>query len=219
MMATNKSFFENGEADKWFRRNKEALDEGSVDSTNDLLIDWLKPYANEISNVLEIGCGNGHRLNKIVNSFSANGYGVEPSADAVEYINNTFPKIEAKVAFGDEVPFSKKFDLVHLGFFLYLVDREFFLRCISEADRLVKFGGFLSIVDFETPFPYSNTYSHQSGVYSHKQNNSDVFVASGLYTVVNKFQFSHNNFFFDKEINERVSLTLLYKETKIFGKR
>ena len=53
MMATNKSFFENGEADKWFRRNKEALDEGSVDSTNDLLIDWLKLYANEISNVLE----------------------------------------------------------------------------------------------------------------------------------------------------------------------
>ena len=101
---------------------------------------------------------------------------------------------------------------------MYLVDRENYLRCISEADRLVKFGGFLSIIDFETPFPYSNSYSHQIGVFSHKQNNSDVFVASGLYNVVNKFQFLHSNFFFDKEINERVSLTLLYKETEIFGK-
>jgi len=101
--------------------------------------------------------------------------------------------------------------------FLYLVDRELYLRCISEADRLVKFGGFLSIIDFDTPYPYSNPYTHQNGVFSHKQNNSDVFVLSGLYSIVNKFQFSHSNFFFDKEINERVSLTLLYKETQIFG--
>jgi len=100
-----------------------------------------------------------------------------------------------------------------------LVDRELYLRCISEADRLVKFGGFLSIIDFDTPYPYSNPYTHLSGVFSHKQNNSDVFVASGLYSVVNKFQFSHSNFFFDKEINERVSLTLLYKETQIFGEK
>ena len=114
------------------------------------------------------------------------------------------------------IKFNEKYDLVHLGFFLYLVDREFFLRCISEADRLVKFGGFLSIIDFETPFRYSNSYSHLNGVYSHKQNNSDVFVASGLYSVVNKFQFSLKNFFFHKDINERVSLTLLYKETEIF---
>ena len=100
-----------------------------------------------------------------------------------------------------------------------MVDRELYLRCISEADRLVKFGGFLSIIDFDTPYPYSNPYTHQSGVFSYKQNNSDVFVASGLYSVVNKFQFSHSNFFFDKEINERVSLTLLYKEAQIFGEK
>lgn len=219
MMEKNKSFFESSEANEWFRRNKEALENSRNDATTDLLVDWLKPFADEISDVLEIGCGSGHLLNKIANSISANGIGVEPSAEAVEYIKNTFPKIEAKKGYGDDVPFSKKFDLVHLGFFLYLVDREFYLRCISEADRLVKFGGFLSIIDFETPFPYSNAYSHQSGVFSHKQNNSDVFVASGLYSVVNKFQFSHSDFFFDKEINERVSLTLLYKETKIFGEK
>jgi len=220
-MEKNKSFFERGEADEWFKRNIKAL-EGKKGISNDapikLLIDWLKLFANEILDVLEIGFGSGHRLNQITNSISAKGYGVEPSNEAVNYIQRTFPKIEAKLGYGDDVPFFEKFDLVHLGFFLYLVDRENYLRCISEADRLVKFGGFLSIIDFETSFPYSNSYSHQSVVFSHKQNNSDVFVASGLYNVVNKFQFSPSNFFFDKEINERVSLTLLYKETEIFGK-
>ena len=73
----------------------------------------------------------------------------------------------------------------------------------------------MSIIDFETPYPYSNKYAYKDGIYSHKQNNSDVFIASNLYSVVNKYHFSHENFFFDKEINERVSLTLLYKEKNI----
>ena len=77
----------------------------------------------------------------------------------------------------------------HLGFFLYLVDRELYLRCISEADRLVKPGKFLSIIDFETPFPYANKYLHKGEIYSHKVNNAEVFVSSGLDSVVNKFHF------------------------------
>ncbi|MDC0268051.1 class I SAM-dependent methyltransferase [bacterium] len=218
-MKNNKSFFEDGEANEWFRRNIEGIAKEPHNPRLDVLVNWLKPFSNEISNVLEIGCGSGHRLNQIVDSLSAKGFGVEPSSEAVEYIKSNFPQIVVKLGFGDDVPFSEKFDLVHLGFFLSWVDREFYLRCISEADRLVKFGGFLSIVDFETPFPYSNAYSHQNGMFTHKQNNSDVFVASGLYSVVNKFQYSPGKSYFDKDINERRSLTLLYKETQIFGKK
>ena len=217
-MEKNKKFFEDGEADEWFRRNLKSLESKPNDAVIDMLIDWLEPFKNELSNILEIGCGSGHRLNQMSVGLMANGYGVEPSFEAVTYIENQFPSLEAKVGFGDNLPFKEKFDFVHLGFFLYLVDREFYLRSISEADRLVKPGGFLSIVDFDTPVPYSNDYSHQSGVFSHKKNNSDVFVASNLYSVVNKFHFSHSNFYFDKNINERVSLTLLFKETDIFGK-
>ena len=146
-MEQNQSFFESGEADEWFKRNIKAL-EGKKDISHDasikLLIDWLKLFANEILDVLEIGCGSGHRLNRITNSISAKGYGVEPSNEAVKYIQRTFPKIEAKLGYGDDVLFFEKFELVHLGFFLYLVDRENYLRCISVTDRLVK----LSLVAF-----------------------------------------------------------------------
>jgi SAM-dependent methyltransferase len=218
-LGKNKDFFKDGEANQWFTRNLKTLELKDTDEIITLLTEWLYPFKAELSDVLEIGCGSGHRLKQISQTLKADGYGVEPSSEAVDYIKNSFPSLKAKVGFGDDVPYKNKFDLVHLGFFLYLVDREVYLRCISEADRLVKFGGFLSIIDFDTPIPYSNDYSHKKGVFSHKQNNSDVFVASGLYSVVNKFQFSHSNFFFDKEINKRVSLTLLYKETDVFGKR
>lgn len=217
-MEKNRSLFESGEANEWFRRNKAALESQRNDAATNLLIDWLRPFSEEISDIIEIGCGTGHRLGQISETLSAKGHGVEPSPVAIEYIKKVFPSVDAKVGFGDDVPFEKEFDLVHLGFFLYLVDRSLYLKCISEADRLVKPGGFLSIIDFETPIPYSNSYSHLDGVFSHKQNNCNVFVASGLYSVVNKFQYSHRNFNFDKSIDERVSLTLLYKETEIFGK-
>lgn len=211
-MEKNKDFFKNGEADAWFRRNIKSLETNGDEEFIKLLIDWLTPFEDELYDILEIGCGTGHRLNQMSQHLKANAYGVDPSSEAVEYIKNAFPSVNVKIGFGDEVPYTKKFSLVHLGYFLYLVDRKLYLRCISEADRLVKFGGFLSIIDFDTPFPYSNEYRHKKGVFSHKQNNSDVFVASGLYSIVNKFQFSHSHFFFDKNIDERVSLTLLYKE-------
>lgn len=215
-MANNKKFFEDGEANEYFNRNKNQFELSQVGKVIELLSDWLNPFKNDISSILEIGCGSGDRLNQIANNLSANGYGVEPSTEAVSYIENKFPTLKVKLGFGDDIPFNQKFDLVHLGFFLYLVDRELYLRCISEADRLIKPGGFLSIIDFDTPLPYSNTYHHETKVHSHKINNSEVFVASGLFSVINKFHFSNENLFFDKDINERMSLTLLYKETDIF---
>ena len=213
----NKKSFADGEANEWFKRNIAIIEDNRDDAHISLLIDWLEPFKNEIFNILEIGCGSGHFLDHISKSLSAKGHGIDPSDEAIDYIKDNFPNLEVFVGFGDDVPISETFDLVHLGFFLYLVDREYYLRCISEADRLVKFGGFLSIIDFETPFPYSNQYSHKTGVFSHKQNNSDVFTATGLYSIVNKFHFSHNKFSFDKNIDERLSVTLLYKETKIFS--
>lgn len=212
----NKEFFAEGEANQWFERNHKQLPIVIENAVLELA-DWLSPFKSQISDILEIGCGSGDRIDLLSTKLEANGYGLEPSAEAVNYIRKNFPKIKAEIGFGDDISFVQKFDLVHLGFFLYLVDREYYLRCISEADRLVRFGGFLSIIDFETPFSYSNQYAHKNGVFSHKQNNSNVFVASGLYSVVNKFQFSHKNFYFDKEIDERVSITLLYKEKNLFG--
>ena len=215
----NKEVFQNGEADQWFRRNKEALETSTSDPDMDLLADWMLPFKTRISSVMEVGCGTGHKLDRLSRALDAKGCGIEPSAEAVAHISDAFPDLDVKQAFADDIPFSEQFDLVHLGFFLYLVDREAYFSCLKEADRLVKPGGFLSIIDFDPPAPYSNAYSHQPGAFSHKIDNSGAFTASGLYSVVNKYSFSHSNFHFDEIADERVSLVLLYKETNVFGAR
>ncbi|MDC0990246.1 class I SAM-dependent methyltransferase [Gammaproteobacteria bacterium] len=221
-MKKNKKLFEDGEANQYFLRNvshRETMFQTKNDAEIEILSNWLLPHKDNINSICEIGCSGGHRLQHLVNELEADGYGLDPSKSAIEYMGQNYPKLEAEVGFGDNVPFSGVFDLVHLGFFLYLVDRDLYLKNISEADRIVKFGGFLSILDFDVPTPYSNQYKHKDGGFSHKINNSNVFVASGLYTVVNKFSFDLsevNNPKFTSVIDNRVSMTLLYKEKDVF---
>jgi SAM-dependent methyltransferase len=147
---SNKKAFKDGEANQWFTRNIRALEKNDGNEPISLLCNWLQPFKKNINNVLEIGCGSAHKLNSLCKSLDSVGYGVEPSMEAVRYINATSPELTVKGGFGDDVPFGETFDLVHLGFYLYLVDRDKYLSCIKEADRLVRPGGFLSIIDFDT---------------------------------------------------------------------
>ena len=183
----------------------------------------VKSSKKKISSICEIGCGSGHRLNQLCNELNAFGYGIDPSDKAIKYIKKNFKNIKAKKGFGHDTKFAKKFDLVHLGFFLCWVDREYYLKCISEADRVLNYGGFLTIQDFDsTPFQYKNKYHHKNGAYTYKMNNANTFVSTGMYTIVNKFTFDiskKNDYFFTQNYDNRVSITLLYKEKEAFNLR
>lgn len=215
-MEENKKTLQSGEADNWIKRNLKKVESGEKDEVIETLTGWLIPFKDQIKSLAEIGCGSGHKLSQLSKNLDAEGFGVDPSNLAIAYAKRNFPQLKVSTGFGDSIPFDSQFDLVHLGFFLYLTDRDLFLKTVSEADRITARGGFLSILDFETPSPYSNNYSHNSNMVTHKLNSSNVFVASGLYTVVNKISLSHEGLFFNPKIDERITLTLLYKETEIF---
>ena len=172
---------------------------------------------DSFSKIVEIGCGEGNTLNYLSKGLNSEAYGVEPSNEAVDVIKRKYKDIIIKSEFSDSLSFkNEEFDLVHLGFFMYLVDRELYLKTISEIDRILKYGGFLSIIDFDTPYPYSNNYQHKKGVYSHKIDNSRVFISTGLYTIINKYSYSHKKLSFEKNIDDRLSLYLLHKEDTFF---
>ena len=61
-----KDVFLNTEGDKWFYRNKESLENNSLE--NDYLFKEIVSVFPEIEgeiNILEIGCGNGKRLKEL----------------------------------------------------------------------------------------------------------------------------------------------------------
>lgn len=98
-------------------------------------------------------------------------YGIDPSKKSIEDGRDKFPKINLSEGTSDLLNFNNNiFDIVYVGFCLYVVDRELIFKTISEIDRVLKIKCMLVITDFEPPYPLRNTYKHTEGVFTYKNN-------------------------------------------------
>jgi ubiquinone/menaquinone biosynthesis C-methylase UbiE len=213
---TQESAFLNGEANNWFNRNKEGLrsPDGSIGVNS--VTAMLLPFKDEISRILEIGCSDGSKLRSLCKNLDADAFGIDPSSDAISAGNNfvdSAVQMNLTVGTASNLPFeSAFFDVVFFGFSLYLVDRTKLFQAVSEADRVLKPGGFLVIQDFDPGYRYKRPYTHLDGISSYKNSYVDLFSASGHYFQAEKVSFSHSKNVFDKDPHERISISLLYKE-------
>jgi len=211
--------FLEGEGDNYFLRNKAALDVKSGATEINWLAQGLTPFKGKINSILEIGCSNGAKLEQICGLLDAKGQGIDPSQQAVGEGNRRLSGsgVELQVGTASRLPFDRgAFDFVYFGFCLYLLDRQDLFSAAAEADRVLKFGGFLAITDFDPIHRHKRAYHHKDGVFSYKQDYSQIFTGSGLYYLVAKNSFSHRQPFFDTDGNERVSTTLLFKEVDAY---
>ena len=119
-MKQNQIFLES-EGDAWHCRNESILKHKNL-STDDLIIqEILKIYGTKKNNlkILEIGCGNGYRLEWLKKNIDAKCYGIEPSNQAVEVALSK--GIDVKQGTADLLPFEiNSFDIIIFGFCLYL---------------------------------------------------------------------------------------------------
>jgi ubiquinone/menaquinone biosynthesis C-methylase UbiE len=220
-MKKQSATFLEGEADNYFLRNKAVLDSRATSENGFFEIDWLAqsltPFKNKINSILEVGSSNGSNLGRICELLHAEGNGIDPSELAVTAGNLKFGgggRIQLHTGTASRLPFeTQSFDFVFFGFCLYLLDRADLFAAIAEADRVLKSGGFLAITDFDPINRQKRAYHHKEGVFSFKQDYSQLFTAGGLYYLAGKISFSHRQLFFDEDGDERVSTTLLFKET------
>ena len=205
--------FLDGEGDQWFERNKAALRDTPSKFENDTLKRVLQNHKSKLAKILEIGCSNGVKLNDLCEYFNSSGFGIDPSPLAVDDGNKRFSKLRLSVSTASNLPFeSNSFDLVIFGFCLYLVDRSDVFKVIAEADRVLKSGGFMVIVDFDPKLPQKVPYHHIPGLFTYKTSYSNFFTAGGSYYLVAKESFSHQSDNFAVDSNERISICVLYKE-------
>jgi ubiquinone/menaquinone biosynthesis C-methylase UbiE len=209
---TQKDIFLNGESDNWFFRNKESL----KNQTEFIDVNEVLGYIKKQSNILEIGCSNGTKLNYIqekLPNLNLSLFGIDPSVKSIKDGKSSFCNLKLEVGTSDLLNYPDNFfDIVLVGFCLYLVDRNLIFKTISEIDRVLKQNGFLVITDFEPPFPIKKPYIHKKGVYSFKNNYSNFFVGGGHYNLLRKVHYNHKDLIFDSNFNERVSTSILYKE-------
>jgi ubiquinone/menaquinone biosynthesis C-methylase UbiE len=179
------------EADNYFNRNKNV----SYVPDDDVVIQLLKEYKYSPKNTLEIGCNSGYRLEAIRTVSGSAVTGIEPSQQAIEAGSKQYPQVDFVKGTADNLSaFSTgSFDLIVIGFVLYVVDRELLLKTVAETDRVLKDGGVLMIIDFFTERPVRNAYKHidQVEAYAYKQNYDEIFASTQMYQLLDKRSLSH----------------------------
>lgn len=205
-----------GEGDAWFARNAAALAQKAGFVEMDLLLAELGPFRDRIDTLLEVGCGDGHKTALLARAFDARGCGVDPSQQAIargRAGDALQPPLDLRVGTASRLDWpDASFDLVYFGFCLYLVGRTELLQVVAEADRVLKPGGFLAILDFDPALRHRRRYHHRPGLFSYKNDYASVFAASGHYHLFAKRSFSHSGAHFAPDPAERVALSFLYKE-------
>ena len=107
-MKQNQIFLES-EGDAWHCRNESILKQKNL-STDDLIIqEILKIHGAKNNNlkILEIGCGNGYRLEWLKKNIGAKCYGIEPSNQAVKVALSK--GVDVKQGTADFLPFEINF--------------------------------------------------------------------------------------------------------------
>lgn len=206
------------EGDAWFLRNRDYASRYSSSPLDlDLIFKSLASFRNQINRVLEIGCSSGEKITQISEYFGATGYGIDPSKmavkEAIEKSKLLKTDLNFDVGLASNLPYEDGlFDFVFFGFCLYLVPPSEVFMVVQEANRVLKKGGFLAILDFDYGLPRTNLYKHAADVYTYKNNYSQIFMSGGHFSLISKWSFSHADSFFTPDRDERVSIEVLYKD-------
>jgi ubiquinone/menaquinone biosynthesis C-methylase UbiE len=210
-LTKQRDIFLGGEGDAYFRRNAPAYASQEAGRTS-MPLQVLKHYVHTGTRVLEIGCANGVNLEALRRQAGCVGSGVDPSAEAVETGKRDFPSLDLHRATADALPFpDASFDLVWFGFCLYVTDRALLPRVVAEADRVLKDGGFLAIVDFDPGAAMKRRYHHADGITTYKTDYARMFLGYPQYVLVEKRSFSHAGERFESDPGERLAIQVLNK--------
>lgn len=209
-MTSQKDVFLSSEGDAWFSRNEAAL--RSRDLAQDPVCRRLAslPALGRPLRVLEIGCGDGSRLQYLAATHGWEVSGIDPSEKAVSHARER--GVRAHQSTADTLPFqAAAFDVVTFGFCLYLCDDGDLFRIALEADRVLANPGWLLILDFESRAPLYKPYHHLAGITSRKMDYKSMFSWHPSYTLASHEKFHHQTHTWTDDPDQWVSLACLRK--------
>lgn len=197
------------EGNAWFARNSHALSGGVVENF------YIRACADmpvKPKRILEIGCGDGRKLERLQQEFGSEVFGIDPSSEAVSAGGERCATLHIRTGTADALPFPPIFfDVVIFGFCLYLCDLELLFTIATEADRVLKTPGRLNICDFMPPFFYRNTYAHKEGIFCYKMDRAKMWLWHPQYALISRNAFSHSADAFHDDPDQRVDVCVLAK--------
>jgi len=166
---------------------------------NQLFEKPLSFFSNKkISNMLDVGCGNGDFLNNFLKNKKIKKFGIEPSQQTINFCVKRYKNINFKKAFSHNLPFpDNKFDLVNIWSVLHWIDRDYYLQSLGELIRVTN--KFLMVMDFFPKVEHKVKYKHKSGFFTFKSDFDKILNSSGY--LIKKFEL---NYFIDEKTNKLI---------------
>ena len=174
------------EGDNWSRRTEQFFKEWEENwpKSDPLAIDIIA-QGNLISantNLLEIGCGSGYRLKKFKETYNCSVQGIDCSELAVKKARNNGVNAECRDIM--EWENENKYDVVIMGFFLYMCEDSELWEIGAKIDRMLSVKGTLLIYDFNTQEAKTTKYKHIQGEKIFKRNYKNMFTWNPMYRLI-----------------------------------
>ena len=159
------------EANAWHFRNSNRLPCAiTIDAVRKIKDDWMNGV--KIDSVLEIGCSdgrNGHHMKDLAKNYT----GIDPSPVAIkEGSDNGLNLISG---WADTFKLNQKFDVIVLGFFLYLTSPTEWFKITNNIFEHLKPNSYIIIHDFYADELLEKVYRHESSVKIYKYNFNKLF--------------------------------------------
>lgn len=211
-----KSVFLESEGNEWFERNKTHLHSPLKNHGDDGILSAIKYLSLAPKKVLEVGSSNGWRLAILKELYGTECYGIDPSIKAVSDGNIRFPGISLLQATAENIPFpNESFDMVVLGFCLYLCDRQDLFTIAKEINRVLSDDGYLIVYDFSSAIPYSNSYEYYKNIESYKMDYTKMFDWNPEYNLIFKVTGEQSGALGYAEPDSRLAVSILKKIEKM----
>lgn len=203
--------FRTSEADRFYRRNAGGFDVLHAACLEDPEADPLLAalHALKPRHLLEVGCGNGWRLDLAHRLWGASGVGLEPSGEAVTAGRARFQHVMFRQCTADQIP-GMRVDCVAFGFCLYLCDPADLFHIAAAADAVLVPGGHIAVYDFYAPQGAQSPYKHCVGLTSFKADYSRLWSWHPNYSLVRHQVCAHPGASTD-DPNETLAVTILKK--------
>lgn len=200
---TQNNIIWNAEGDDWFDRNKSVRPSTEIFEAFQFLVKNSFLDVDKIE-LLEFGCSDGRNFEKL-KEFNISYYGVDPSENAVRIGKNK--GLDLRRGMAHNANLDKKFDVVVLGFFMYLTRVEDWFDIVSNVNRHIKQNGFLIIKDFFSASLKQSVYGHDEKLIVTKHDYSKLFAwHPNYYEIYRKTSSSTGRF---QDINDYIQTVIM----------
>ena len=209
-----RDILQSGEADAWFRRNRDALARRSYDGTDRVVAALDRVLTAGATpapaTVLEVGVGEGGRLAWLADRYTIRPQGLDPSGEALALARAR--GIEAAQGTAERLPFDDgSVDVLIYGFCLYLCDRDDLFAIAAEAHRVTRPNAWIVVTDFFAEEPVAVPNHHVAGLWTYKMDNRRLFDWHPDYACVWHEVYDHAGRGHTDEPGDRVATSVLRK--------